>query len=177
MVEVTYPLHQLMHIEANITIIYYPELSKAFRLESANPVILPLVLGLLAAIRPDYGLSDLGFKLSRQEMRGDTVTALWTHPKARNKIGEYRIAEMNDRLVYTRYESPDTRNHVKTNFTDYVNVSGIFFPTKISSEILNPAGHSLEKVIIEDLKVNPKIPNHIIKFKLPNDVSVEKKKW
>ena len=34
LIDVHYPLHQSMMIEGNITTIYYPELEKAFRLES-----------------------------------------------------------------------------------------------------------------------------------------------
>lgn len=176
-IQVNYPLHQIMYIEANITTIYYPESKKAFRLESVNPVILPLIPGLLAAIRPDYGLGDLGFELGNQTIKGDTVIASWTHPKAKKKMGAFKIAEVNDRLVYTQYQLPNKVIRMKTTFSNYENVSGVFFPTEIYAKIFNPDGISFEKVLIEDLELNQKIPDHIVNFKIPGDVVVENKKW
>lgn len=177
MVEVSSPLHQIMIIEANITTIYYPESKKAFRLESANPVILPLVPGLMAAIRSDYGLAEIGFKLLNQQMHGDTVICLWSHPKERDKIGDFKIAQVNDRLAYTFHESPDSLNRSKTMFSNYIAVSGIFFPTDIFSEIHSLTGNSKERVTLSELKMDAEIPPHITNFRIPEDVIVEKKKW
>jgi outer membrane lipoprotein-sorting protein len=176
-VEVSYPLRQIMVIEANVTTLYYPLARTAFRLESDNPAILPLVPGLMAAIRPDYGLTELGFQLSGQKMRGDTVIAIWSHAKARKKIGNFTIAESKDRLAYTLYVSPDSLTRNKTNFSDYVEAGGIFFPTRIASVIQSPAGKAVETVVLSRLKVNLEIPPQIANFKIPEDVTVTKRKW
>lgn len=177
LVEVSSPLHQIMIIEANITTIYYPESKRAFRLESANPVILPLVPGLMAAIQSDYGLADIGFKLSSQQMRGDTLVCLWSHPKERDKIGDFKIAQVNDRLAYTFHESPDSLTRSKTTFSNYIAVGDIFFPTDIFSEIHSPIDNSKERVTLSELEMDVEIPPHISNFRIPEDVTVEKKKW
>jgi outer membrane lipoprotein-sorting protein len=176
-IEVNYPLRQTMVIEANVTTIYYPVARTAFRLESDNPAILPLVPGLMAAIRPDYGLTGLGFQLSSQNMRGDTVIAIWSHAKARKKIGTFTVAESKDRLAYTLYLSPDSLTRNKTNFSNYVEVGYIFFPTQIASVIQSPAGKAVETVVLSGLKVNLEIPLQIASFKIPENVTVTKRKW
>jgi len=176
-IEVDYPIDQIMKIQTNVTTIYYPQSKIAFLLESNNPVILPLIPGLLAAIRPDYGLSDLGFQLKRQEMRGDTLVAFWGAQKGKKQVGQYLVAELNDRLVYTHFHAPQLRSRMKTFFSDYLNVSGTFFPTHIRSTIVNAAEVATEMIQLEALQVNPQIRHQIVDFKLPKDVHVEKKRW
>jgi len=175
--EVSSPLHQIMIIDANLTTIYYPESRLAFVLESANPVVLPLVPGLMSAIRPDYGLADIGLELLGQEMRGDTLVALWSHPKARDKIGEFRVAEYQDRLIYTQYDSPKSKSKSRTSFSKYAEVNGIFFPTEIFSEVHGRSGSSMERIFLDSLKIDIEVPNRIMNFKIPDGVAVEKKKW
>jgi len=176
-IEVTYPLRQIMLIEGKVTTIFYPLERTAFRLESENPAILPLIPGLMAAIRPDFGLGDLGFTLYSQEMRGDTVVSSWSHPKARSKIGDYKIAEVKDRLAYTLYVSPDSSNRNRTNFSNYLALGGVSFPTRISSAAQSTAGKAFELVTLSGLKMNLEIPPAVANFQIPADVTVTKRKW
>ena len=176
-IEVTYPLHQILTIEDKITTIYYPDHKKAFRLESVNPTILPLIPGIIAAIRPDYGLTDLGFKLLHQELRGDTLFIYWEHPELKDKLGTYKIAEIDDRLILSLYTSPDGKVKSKTTFSNHILLKGISFPQHIRSQIDSPTGSSYEEVILQKLSIDIKIPPEIRNFQIPDDVVVERRTW
>lgn len=176
-IEVNYPLHQIMIIESNITTIYYPDSREGVRLESANPVVLPLVPGLMMAVRSDYGLSDAGFKLDRQEMRGDTLVSFWLHAKQPDKVGVFRIAECNDRLVYSHFTAVKNQIENKTTFSNHVLRKGISLPTHIVSIGKSPNGNSHEKIILENLRVNEPISASVQHFRIPADARIENKKW
>lgn len=176
-IDVTFPLHQIMTIEGNITNIYYPELEKAFQLESKNPVLLPVVTGLMGAIRPDYGLTEFGFEIYKQKMYGDTLVTYWSHPKAEDKIGSFKLVQYNDLLIFALYESQDSFSQTKTSFSDYISVNGTLFPSLMVTDINSLQRNATEKLFLKDLKVNLTIPAHITSFKIPEHVTIEKKEW
>ncbi len=176
--EINYPLHQIMRIVDNLTEIYYPESKVGFILESTNPVVLPLIPGLMSAIRPDYGLSVLGFKLEDQKMEGDTLLTFWVHSKFPEKVGRFTVAQAHDRLIYTFYEAPDSVSYTKTVFSDYIPSSeDIFFPGKIFTKIRGKTTLSYEKIFLNNLMVNAKIPDEIVHFRIPEDAKIERRKW
>lgn len=176
--EITYPVHQIMRIVDKVTQIYYPESRKGFILESTNPVIIPLIPGLLSAIRPDYGLSILGFKLKDQQMKGDTLLTFWAHSKLPEKIGRFTVAQVNNRLKYTYYEAPDSVSYTKTFFSDYIPTNeNIFFPGKINTKIYMKSTLAFEKIRLSNLKVNKGVPQEISHFKIPDEATIVKRKW
>jgi hypothetical protein len=176
--DVRYPIHQVMFIENNIIQIYYPELRKAFRIESANPVAFPLIPGLLAAIRPDYGLSLMGFKLSGQRMSGDTTLSRWFQPASKSKAGWFELAQYRDRLRYCTYHSPDALNYTMTTFGNYgAPLMGYSFPTEIRTTAVSGGSISRETVHLGDLRVNAPIPTEVTGFAIPSAVKAVKKKW
>jgi hypothetical protein len=176
-IEVHEPIHQIMTFTKKAMTLYYPESKKAFRFKSSNPMILPLVPGLKTAIRADYGLIEMGFKLADQEMHGDTLISYWFHPKMRENLGAFKIVEVNDRLAYTEYEIPSLSIRNITTFSDHLDVSGMIFPTTIVSDISNAESFVIEKVKLWDLQANLTIPDHILTFSIPKDVDIVEKKW
>ncbi len=176
-IEVHEPIHQIMTFTKKAMTLYYPESKQAFRFKSSNPMILPLVPGLKTAIQADYGLTDMGFKLGDREMHGDTLVSFWYHPKVKKKFGEFKIVEVNDRLAYTEYEIPELSIRNVTQFSEYVDVAGLVFPTSINSDISNADSFVIEKVTLWDLDANLKIPDRILKFSIPKDVDIVEKKW
>jgi hypothetical protein len=176
--DIRYPLHQIMFIENNILLIYYPESGKAFRLQSASPVALPLIPGLLSAIRPDYGLSLIGFKVLEQKMHGDTLVTSWSNPKAADKLGRFELSQCGDRLISSRYFSPDSLNYTRTLFDGYgAPRGGYSFPASIRTTIRTGGTVSTERVFLRDLVINGTIPRDALEFKIPDNVKVIKKKW
>jgi hypothetical protein len=176
-IEVHEPIHQIMTFAKKAMTLYYPESQKAFRFKSSNPMILPLVPGLKTAIRADYGLIEMGFKLADQEMHGDTLISYWVHPKMRENLGAFKIVEVNDRLAYTEYEIPSLSIRNITTFSDHLEISGMIFPTTIVSDISNAESFVIEKVKLWDLQANLTIPDHILTFSIPKDVDIVEKKW
>lgn len=176
-IEVNHPIHQIMTFSNRTMVLYYPESKQAFLFKTSNPMILPLVPGLKAAIRADYGLKEMGLRLEDQKIRGDTLISYWAHPKGRDKLGQYKVVEVKDRLQQTEFEIPDLTIRNITTFTDYIEVSGMIFPSHIISDISNAEGFVIEKVTLKNLKVDLKIPDHVRKFSIPKDVKIVERKW
>jgi len=176
--DIRYPLHQIMFIENNVLLIYYPESRKAFRLESASPVALPLIPGLLSAIRPDYGLSLIGFKVVDQKMRGDTLVTYWSNPAAADKLGRFELSQCGNRLLSSTYFSSDSKTCTRTLFGAYVAPRGGYsFPASIRTIVRTGETVSTENVYLRDLVINGAIPRDALEFKIPDDVKVIRKKW
>jgi outer membrane lipoprotein-sorting protein len=176
--EIQYPLHQIMVIEKNITEIYYPEDAKAFRLESANPVVFPLISGLLSAIRPDNGLSLIGFTLSDQVVRNDTFVTYWSYPKSPRPFGWFELAQYNNRLAYSTFHAPDSVSYTTTTFSRYTPPQkGVSLPLEINTIIALGGGFSRERVTLRDLRINSAIPERVANFTIPGHIKVVKKKW
>lgn len=176
LINVRQPLDQFLLIEKTVISIYYPDDHRAFRLESEKPPLLPIVPGLLAALRSDNGIAEYGFKVKSQKMKADTIITRWFHPKLK-KVGHYDIAEIDRRLAWTNYEMPKSDMRLFTYFQDYQVIDGINFPHRISSKLWNKEGLTLEEVafskIIPDAEFSDKIQN----FRIPDDVPIEYKKW
>jgi hypothetical protein len=176
--EIRYPLHQIMIIEKNITEIYYPEDAKAFRLESANPVVFPLISGLLTAIRPDNGLSLIGFSLSNQVVRNDTFVTYWTYPKSPRPFGWFELAQYDKKLAYSTFHAPDSVSYTTTTFSRYSPPQkGLSLPSEINTVIALRGGFSKERVTLSALRINSAIPERIANFAIPGNIQVIKKKW
>jgi outer membrane lipoprotein-sorting protein len=177
LIKVTFPLCQFLFIEKTVTSIYYPDDNRAFRLESEKPPLLPIVPGLLAALRSDNGIAEFGFKIKSQKMKADTIITQWFHPKLKNKVGYYEIAEINRRLAWTNYEMPKNDIRLLTHFQDYHKIANINFPHEISSKLWNHDGFTYEQVVFSNIKPDAEISDEIQNFRIPDDVPIEYKKW
>ena len=176
--DIDYPLHQIMFIENKNTNIFYPESEKAFLFESTNPVALPLITGILAAIRPDNGLSVLGFKLNNQEMNNDTLVTFWIHSNEPDKFGTFKIGQYEDRLVYSNFHAQDSSQHTETLFKNHSMIQNdILVPLQINTKIFSQYGVAIEKIKLNNLNCSHDIPNKIKNFKIPDHIQVIKRKW
>lgn len=175
--KIEFPLNQIMFIEKNITTIYYPDSNEGFELESVNPVILPLVTGMLAAIREDYGLSIMGFEMFDQNIDGDTLITYWSHPLAQEKAGIHIVKNYMDKLYSAEYQAADSISKVITFFKEYIDIEDLLLPTVIESQSESLSGFVEEKVILSKLKLNSKIQNEIKLFTIPESAKMTKRKW
>lgn len=174
--EITYPLHQIMVVHNSVITIYYPERHRGFILEGKGPVMLPMIPAITAAVRPDYGLTDLGFQIYGQDVRGDTLFTFWNHSAGDEVLGRFRLAKVGEQLSYAVFEPPDADGEIRTTFEDFKSVNGFTFPSKIRTKNVNLAVEAQELLWLKNLKVNPDIPTHVLEFKIPDDVVIERRK-
>ena len=176
--EVNEPLHQIMTFADNIMTIYYPEEGKAFRIKAKNPIYIPFVQGFVQVMKEDYGLSQLGYKLTRHEPRGDTLYTYWSPPaKQKKHLGMFTLAIVKDKLVYAEAKTPDGKSAVRSFYRNYAELNNKLFPLEIYSEIYSKSGVSTESVIYSDVQFNLSLPERILNFAIPDSVSVKEIQW
>lgn len=189
--EIEHPVHQIMVIdnEENVTKVYYPEKKRGFFLEGSRPAKFPVMSGVLAAIQPDYGLSEMGFEIYDQEIASDTLLTYWRRSQDGSSSSESRsgsgsrggqtfvLARKGSRLTRAVLTLPSTDGTATTHFSEHVRRSGHVLPTVIETETVNVAGKAVERLAFSDLTVDPEIPLRIKNFTFPDEATVERKRW
>ncbi len=175
--EVTHPIHQIMVIEGNETLIYYPERRLAYRLKSKNPVLMPFIPQLIASQRADVGFDNLGLKLEKQKFQGDSLLSYWVSPDPDKSIGRYQMIQVNDLPIQIFYVSPDSMFASKILFAAYRQVDDLMLPHQIITENVSVKGVTIEKIYLSNLKKNQPLPSEIVQFDLPDEVTVEEREW
>ncbi len=175
-VRIHYPLNQILAIDGNETTVYYPDARRAFRLISENPAAMPIIPGLISAIRYENGMSDIGFELTNQAVNGDTIVTTWHHPEAR-EVGSYELGEVEDRLAYSLFENAESSIFTRTDFKDYTDIQHISFPTIIRSLLQTSQGLSREHIKLDKLDINLSVPQEIVGFEVPSSIRVERRRW
>lgn len=187
--EIEHPVHQIMVVDngENVTKVYYPKKRRGFILKGSRPAKMPIVTGVLAAIQPDYGLSERGFEIYDQETASDTLLTYWRRSekeRERNRNGErspqqFVLAQQGNQLIRAVLKMPSTDGTATTHFSDHVPTRGGThpIPTVIETKTVNMAGKAIERIIFHNVKIDPTIPPSVESFKIPNDASVERKEW
>ena len=176
--EINEPLHQIMTFSGNTMTIFYPEEGKAFRIKAKNPISIPFVQGFVQVIEEDYGLGELGYKLTRHEPRGDTLYTYWSPPPKQKKVlGMFTLAMVKEKLVYAEAQTPDGEPAVRSSYRNYAELNGKSFPLEIYSEIYSKSGLSTESVTYSDVQFNLPLPERILNFTIPDSVSVKEIQW
>ena len=177
-IEVQHPLKQIMVIENNITTIYYPIEKKAFRIKSKGPVQMPFIQSILCAMKDDYGLSDIGYTLTRSEKKGNTLYTYWDPPKEYKKqMGRFIIGIENGLISYSEALDPKGKTVVKSIYKKHMELNGKFFPLEIQSEIIEGSKKTNEYIIYSDVKFNISLPQEVINFSIPNSVPIKEIEW
>ncbi len=174
---VHYPVDQWLVVQENEVSIFYPRSRRAFVLTSEGVVVLPLVTGLLASTRPDYGLGMIGFRLADQQMTGDTLVTFWTNDRRGGRPGKFQLAHVGGRLAYCLYDDPTNDVRTRTSFGSYVTTSSINLPQSMLTELWTNGRRSYEKVELRDLRINVPLPADVRYFTIPADAIVERKDW
>lgn len=176
-IEVQHPLKQIMTIENNVLTIYYPIEKKAFRIKSKGPIQMPLIQSILSAMKDDYGLSDIGYTLTKSEMKGKILYTYWDPPKKYKKqMGRFIIGIENGLLNYSEALNPKGETVIKSFYKKHIELNGKYFPLEIKSEIINGSKQT-EYITYSNVKINISLPMEVINFSIPNSVSVKEIEW
>lgn len=177
-VEVQEPIDQIMLIDGGVMLIYYPVEQKAFRIKSKALFSMPFIQAILSVMKDDYGLTEIGYTLSKHEKKGDTLYTHWNPPrKLKKHLGKFTLGTANGVLVYAEARNPKGKTVVKSSFSKHVELAGKQFPLEVRSEIFDKSGRTEEFVSYSDVKLNIPLPEKVTSFKLPDSIRVDEVEW
>lgn len=176
--KVTEPVYQWMVLERNTMLIYYPNEQKAFRFSSENPFSLPFFQAFVGVLKDDFGLSEAGFTLARNEMKEDTLLTYWKPPKqAKNILGNTMIGLARDRLVFVEVQDAKGKTLVKTTYRNHFQYGEVFFPLEIASVQYQGSSSIIEEVTYANPQFNVTLPQEIVDFRIPLGIEVKEIEW
>ena len=172
------PIDQWMIFEKKDLLIFYPVKQRAFRLISNDPVSLPFFMLFLGVAKEDYGLTDMGYRLTGYETNADTLVAYWDPPKQVSKIlGGFTLRYVSDRIVYTELKKADGTILVKSVYSNHIHHGAHYYPQEILTVRYILADSTLEKVIYNNLQFGISFPEEVLNFTIPSNLEVEEIKW
>ena len=177
-VNVTAPVHQIMLSEKRQLLIYYPEDKKAFRIRTKkdNPPI--FVQGLLASLKEDYGLEEMGYKLTDHKTSGDTLVTIWSPPRDKAKVlGNFILKIVDNRLVEARTASANAKTKTVSYYSQYAKIGRFWLPLKIVTRTGDVWHEKKEVLIYKDVQLNVSVPDSLLRFSIPKHVPVKDVKW
>lgn len=176
-IEVQQPLKQIMTIENNVLTIYYPIEKKAFRIKSKGPIQMPIIQSILSAMKDDYGLSDIGYTMTKSEMKGKTLYTYWEPPKKYKKqMGRFILGIENGLLSYSEALNPKGETIIRSSYKKHIELNGKYFPLEIQSEITD-GSRQTEYITYSNVKINISLPLEIANFNIPDSVAVKEIEW
>ena len=172
------PVKQWMVFEGKTMLIYYPNEHRAFRFTSENPFAVPFFQAFTGAVREDFGLSEAGFTLFRNEMRGDTLFTYWEPPKQAKKfLGNTVTGLAKDRLVFMEVQDAEGKRLVRTTYHKHVKHGEAFFPLEVVSVQHQENGSVVEKIAYANPQFDVALPQEVMNFRIPMDAEVTEIKW
>lgn len=172
------PLNQWMILKGNEILIYYPDEQKAMRITSENPNTLPFFHNFLGIMKEDYGLSELGYTIRKNEMIEDTLFVHWEPPeKSKAVLGPIVVALVNDRIVLTKSRDARDKLILKTIYQSHVHYSGAYFPLQITMIQYTDNGPVSEEIVYSHPAFDKPLPPEILNFAIPEGIEVEEIAW
>ena len=177
--EVTYPINQWMILKGNTIFIYYPDEKKAIEIISQSPATLPFFQSFVGVVKEDYGLSDFGYTLKRNEVKGDTLFAYWDPPeKVKKVLGQFILGFTEDKIVYTESRDAEGKALLKAIYQDHIKYEVTYFPLKIIIiQYINKDYTKVEEVIYKNPIFDKPLPEKVVNFKIPSYIKIQKIEW
>ncbi|MBN1350543.1 hypothetical protein JXJ21_14095 [candidate division KSB1 bacterium] len=172
------PLNQWMILEGSTTLIYYPDRAKAIKITSQNPASLPFFQAFVGLITEDWGLSQLGYTIEKNDIHADTLLVYWKPPtNAEKLLGRFIIALVDNKVVLTQLFNAKNQSIVKTTFRKHIRHRTQSFPLEVKS-ILNDQGKTITEVITYANPVfDQLLPEKYANFQLPADIEIREIEW
>ena len=177
-IDVQEPINQIMIIENDVMLIYYPVEKKAFRIKARGPIPMPFIQTILSFMKDDYGLTEMGYTLDKHETKDNTLYTYWKPPRDLKKhLGKFVLGTTKGVLVYAEARTSKDKPAVKSFYSKHTELSGRPFPLKAHSEIYNGSNRVDEYVTYSDVKLNVSLPDNVVNFKLPDTIPVKEVEW
>lgn len=167
MVFVSSPVKQWLHYSREQLLIYYPEEEKLFRLDRPSTQAPPFISAVMAAIREDFGLSELGFTIGSSSARGDTLRICWQAPDSlQQAIGKVELQYLGRQLTSSR--SYDIRDSLvlANRYDGHFDHRGYQIPLRISLWQKTGQGEKREEIVYSDPVFDQDYSALLLQFRL-----------
>ena len=175
-VEVQSPIIQYMLFEKNTWKVYYPEKQEAYEFKSERPFQIPIVEILSSSLKENFGLVKDGYDLVDFKAKNDTIISWWNSKSIMINY-QIKLLQLKEKFIGFELIQQDTIR-VKTHFIEHFQYGNKYIPIEISSEIfpgMSNSGISISELIyIKNLKFNAEFPDRINKFKIPENLNLQK---
>lgn len=175
-IDISFPLRQIIKVNSNEFLVYYPKTKEAVSIETNVSNSLPFFYSFLGAVRKDFDLENQGFSLLRVKTIKDTIISTWELSPSRKEITYFAIIkELGGRVSEARLEQENGKLVSEATFSKYLNFNEIEYPTEIIT-FTHSSMNMFEMVRFSNLLVEIPFPDSINNFSLPPDVYLKKKK-
>jgi outer membrane lipoprotein-sorting protein len=176
-VEIRKPLKQIIDINEHVMIVYHVDRKKAFRFTSEKVIPPAFVMSLLNSMKPDYGLSEAGYKLVKHEKRAHLLRTYWLPPQPKQKLLRELILDIDgDKLVYAKMVSHDGKTVTHTDYQNHLKSEQFQLPTQIHTQtVIQKESKTIhdEWIYYSHVNINGILPESVLNFNLPEDVVIK----
>lgn len=178
MIKVVDPVKQWLVYQGMSMLIYYPDENRAFKFTSENPFEVPFFQAFASVVREDFGLSEAGFTLFQNEMRGDTLVTYWKPPQQTKEVlGNTITGLAKDKLVFVEVQDTKGKALITTTYRNHFKFGETFFPLEVESVRHQESDSVVEKMVYSHPQFDVALPQEVIDFKIPPDAEVREIKW
>jgi len=172
------PIKQWMLLEGKLTTLYYPDERRAIQITGWSSTSLPFFQAFLGGMKEDYGLSELGYKLEGNEIKGDTLVTHWNPPeKLKGRLGEITLAVAANEIIYVESRDPGGQITAKVQYSNHIQYGAVYFPLQIVTTRYSRGDTTSERVVYGEPLFDKPLPPEIRNFKIPSGVKIEGTKW
>jgi hypothetical protein len=177
--KITAPILQWMVISGNKTLIYYPEENKALNIKSQAPAVLPFFQAFIAIIKSDFGLSEIGFKLRKNEFKEDTLYTYWESPEnLKNAKISYILMIYNDRIIGIKVIKQIEEILAELRFKDHYPYGGLYFHLKMDiTQYQSKKITVYENIIYSNPIFDHPLPEEVVHFQIPENIETKEIEW
>ena len=168
------PLVQWMIFKGKETLVFYPNEMRAFRLKSNTPNTLPFFQYFIGVIQEDYGLSEFGYTLQKNEIKGDTLFVHWQPPQNAEKyFGKVRLALVEDKIIFSESTDNFGKMILKIEYENYFQFQNKYLPLKITITKYLGTNCVTEEVLYSNPVINQPLPDDVVNFNISPDLEIK----
>jgi hypothetical protein len=170
---VTFPVNQIMTFTKKETYVYYPGEKKCILIVNRDEIS---NFNFIEPAERKLDLSTLGLKLTGSRKHDGILTELWTAPAVLNFPFSNMITEkdLKGRLLKFEVRKKDGSILSRLQYSGYKTIEGKEVPMDISSYTAGSRSGIEERFTLKNPVINPKLPEIIRNFKLPDGTKIEK---
>ncbi|MGB9743072.1 MAG: LolA family protein [bacterium] len=178
LIHITEPVNQWLNSKSKTLLIYYPDDKKAFRIQAQFPFTLTFFQAFIGAMKGSLGLTETGFTLHKNERRGDTLVTYWSPPaKAKRALGPVIIGLVDDRMGFMEMRNNRGKTLVRVSYSQYHKIDGLNLPLEVSAVRYMGKDTTYETVHYRNPRLNIKLPDEVVNFKIPDGTDVKEVRW
>ena len=178
-VKIIEPVLQWVILTGNLTLIYYPEEKRGLHIKSQSPPILPFFQAFIAVTKSDFGFSEIGFKLDKNELRQDTLFTYWILPeKIEEKKIIYILKVYQEKIIGTKLLDQKGNIISELKLSDHLFHGGFYFPLKMDLKQYQP-DHTVihENIVYTQPVFDQPFPEEVVHFTIPKNIEMKGIEW